>query len=92
MTRSLFVKLIPGYDVSKTSLDEEIEGLFKRSRDLKFKWRQEMTKATSDKGCDQESVVETKGINQGRILGRDTTLMSRRRSVDEATKEVAVEK
>ena len=51
-----------------------------------------MTKAISDKGCDQESVVETKGINQGRILGCNTTLMSRRGSVDEATKEVAVEK
>ena len=38
-----------------------------------------MTKATSDKGCDQESVVETKGINQGRISSHDTTLMSRRR-------------
>ena len=36
-------------------------------------------------------MVETKGINQGRILGRDTTLMSRRRSVDEAKKEVIVE-
>ena len=35
-----------------------------------------MTKATSDKGYDQESVVETKGINQGRISSRDTTLMS----------------
>ena len=51
-----------------------------------------MTKATSDKGCDQESVIETKGINQGRILGRDTSLMSRRGSIDEATKEVVVEK
>ena len=77
-TRSLFVQLIPSYDISRTSLEEEIEGLFKRSRDLKFKWRPEMTKGTSDKGCDQESVVETKGINQGRISGRDTTLMSRR--------------
>ena len=51
-----------------------------------------MTKATSDKGCDQESVVETKGINQGRILGRDTTLMSRHGSIYDAIKEVAVEK
>ena len=34
-----------------------------------------MTKATNDKGCGQESVVETKGINQGRISSRDTTLM-----------------
>ena len=88
----MFVQFILGYDISRTSRDEEIEGLFKRSRDLKFKWQQEMTKATSDKGCDQERVVETKGINQGRILSRDTTLMSRRESVDEATKEVAVEK
>ena len=74
----MFIQLIPGYDISRTSLEEEIEGLFKRSHDLKFKWRPKITKATSDKGCDQESVVETKGINQGRILGRDTTLMSRR--------------
>ena len=33
--KKLFVQLIPGYDISRTSLEEEIEGLFKRSRDLK---------------------------------------------------------
>ena len=66
MIRSLFVQLILGYDISRTSLEEEIEGLFKQSRDLKFKWRLKMTKATSDKGCDQGSVVETKGIIHGR--------------------------
>ena len=77
--KKLFVQLIPGYDISRTSLEEEIEGLFKRSHDLKFKWRPEMTKATIDKGYDQEGVVEIKGINQGRILGCNTTLMSRRR-------------
>ena len=37
-----------------------------------------MTKATSEKGCNRGSVVETKGIIEGRIFGRDTTLMSRR--------------
>ena len=34
--KKLFVQLIPGYDISRTSLEEEIEGLFKRSRDLKL--------------------------------------------------------
>ena len=34
--KKLFVQLIPGYDISWTSLEEEIEGLFKRSRDLKL--------------------------------------------------------
>ena len=37
-----------------------------------------MTKATSERGCDKGSVAVTKGIIQGRIFGRDTTLMSRR--------------
>ena len=37
-----------------------------------------MYKATSERGCDKGSVVETKGIIQGRIFGRDITLMSRR--------------
>ena len=60
------MQLIPSYDISRTSLKEEIEGLFKRSRDLKFKWRPEMTKATSDKGCDQESVVDTKETIQSK--------------------------
>ena len=36
--KKLFVQLIPGYDISRTSLEEEIKGLFKRRRDLKFKW------------------------------------------------------
>ena len=38
--KKLFVQLIPGYDISRTSLEEEIEGLFKRSRDLKLGLRQ----------------------------------------------------
>ena len=38
--KRLFVQLIPGYDISRTSLEEEIEGLFKRSRDLKLDMRQ----------------------------------------------------
>ena len=37
-----------------------------------------MTKATSERGCYRRSVVETKGIIEGRIFGRDTTLMSGR--------------
>ena len=42
--KKLFVKLIPGYDISRTSLKEEIEGLFKRSRDLKLSLRPELPK------------------------------------------------
>ena len=34
--KKLFVQLIPGYEISMTILEEEIEGLFKRSRDLKL--------------------------------------------------------
>ena len=37
-----------------------------------------ITKATSERGCDKGSVVETKGNIQSIIFGRDTTLMSRR--------------
>ena len=42
--KKLFVQLIPGYDISRTSLEEEIEGLFKRSRDLKLSLRPELPK------------------------------------------------
>ena len=42
--KKLFVQLIPGYDISRTSLEEEIEGLFKRSRDLKLGFRPELPK------------------------------------------------
>ena len=42
--KKLFVQLIPGYEISKTSLEEEIEGLFKRSRDLKLGLRPELPK------------------------------------------------
>ena len=42
--KKLFVQLIPGYDISRTSLKEEIEGLFKRSRDLKLSLRPELPK------------------------------------------------
>ena len=34
--KKLFVQLIPGYDINRTSLEEEIEDLFKQSRDLKL--------------------------------------------------------
>ena len=42
--KKLFVQLIPGYYISRTSLEEEIEGLFKRSRDLKLSLRPELPK------------------------------------------------
>ena len=42
--KKLFVQLIPGYEISKTSLEEEIKGLFKRSRDLKLGLRPELPK------------------------------------------------
>ena len=40
----MFVQLILGYDISRSSLEEEIEGLFKRSRDLKLSLRPELLK------------------------------------------------
>ena len=42
--KKMFVQLIQGYDISRTSLEEEIEGLFKRSRDLKLSLRPELPK------------------------------------------------
>ena len=42
--KKLFVQLISGYDISRTSLEEEIEGLFKRSCDLKLSLRPELPK------------------------------------------------
>ena len=42
--KKLFVQLIPDYNISRTSLEEEIEGLFKRSRDLKLGLRPELPK------------------------------------------------
>ena len=44
LDNKLFVQLIPGYDISRTSLEEGIEGLFKRSRDLKLSLRLELPK------------------------------------------------
>ena len=38
----LFVQLIPGYNITRTSLEEGIEGLLKRSRDLKLSLRSEL--------------------------------------------------
>ena len=42
--KKLFVQLIQGYDISRTNLEEEIEGLFKRSHDLKLSLRPELPK------------------------------------------------
>ena len=42
--KKLFVQLIPGCDISRTSLEEEIEGLFKRTRDLRLGLRPELPK------------------------------------------------
>ena len=42
--KKLFVQLIPGYDISRTSLEEEIEGLFKQIRDLKLSLLPELPK------------------------------------------------
>ena len=42
--KKLFVQLILDYDISRTSLEEEIEGLFKRSRDLKLGLQPELPK------------------------------------------------
>ena len=80
MIRSLFVQLIPGYDISRTSLEEEIEGLFKPSRDLKFKWRPEMTRQPVIKVATKEVWLRLKELFKvDRIFDRDTTLMSQRR-------------
>ena len=78
-TVSLFVQSFPSHDITKINFGEEIEDLSKRSRDLKIKLATRMTKATNERGCDKGSVVETKGNIQSRIVGGDTTLMSRRR-------------
>ena len=40
--KKLFVQLILSYDISRTNLEEEIEGLFKRSRYLKLGLRPEL--------------------------------------------------
>ena len=77
-TGSLFVQSFPSHDITKINFGEEIEDLSKRSRDLKTKLATRMTKATSERGCEKGSVVETKGNIQSRIFGRNTTLMSRR--------------
>ena len=77
MTGSLFVQSFSSNDITKISFREEIEDLSKRSRDLKIKLATRITKATSKRGCDRGSVIETKGNIQSRIFGRDTTLMSR---------------
>ena len=42
--KKLFVQLIPGYDISKNNLEEEIKGFFKRNRDLKLSLRPELPK------------------------------------------------
>ena len=77
-TGSLFFQSFPSHDITKINFGEEIEDLSKRSRDLKIKLVTRMTKATSERGCDKGSVVETKGNIKSRIFDRDTTLMSGR--------------
>ena len=42
--KKLFVQRILGYDINRTSLEEAVEGLFKRSRDLKLSLRPELPK------------------------------------------------
>ena len=76
-TVSLFVQSFPSHNITKINFGEEIEDLSKRSHDLKIKLATRMTKATSERGWDKGSVVETKGNIQSRIFGCDTTLMSR---------------
>ena len=76
--RKLICQSFPSHDIIKINFGEEIEDLSKRSCDLKIKLATRMTKATSERGCDKGSAVETKGNIQSRIFGRDTTLMSRR--------------
>ena len=76
--RKFIFQSFPRHDITKINFGEEIEDLSKRSCDLKIKLATRLTKATSERGCDKGSVVETKGNIQSRIFGRDTTLMSRR--------------
>ena len=42
--KKLSVQLIPGYDISRINLEEEVGGLFRRSRDLKLSLRPELPK------------------------------------------------
>ena len=73
-TGSLFVQSFPSHNIAKINFGEEIEDLSKRSHNLKIKLVTRMTKATSERGCDNGSVVKTKGNIHSRIFGRDTTL------------------
>ena len=77
--RKLICQLFSSHDITKINFGEAIEDLSKRSRDLKIKLATRMTRATNEKGCDKGSVVKTKGNNQSRIFGHDSTLRSRRR-------------
>ena len=76
--RKFIFQSVPSHNITKIKFGKEIKDLSKRSRDLKIKLATRMTKATSEKGYDKGSVVETKGNIQSRIFGRETTLMSRR--------------
>ena len=69
--RKLICQSFPSHDITKINFGEEIEDLSKRSSDLKIKLATRMTKATSERGCDKGSVVETKGNVQSRIFDRD---------------------
>ena len=60
--KKLFVQLIPGYDISRTSLEEEIEGLFKRSRDLKLGLRPELPKQQMKEVATKEVWLRLKEI------------------------------
>ena len=75
--KKLICQSFPSHDITKINFGEEIEDLSKLSRDLKIQLATKMTKATSERGCDKGSMVETKGNIQSRIFSRDTTLISR---------------
>ena len=60
--KKLFVQLIPGYDISRTSLEEEIEGLFKRSRDLKLSLGPELPKLQVKEAATKEVWLRLKEI------------------------------
>ena len=60
-TRSSSVQLFPGHDLTKTSLEREIEGSIKLVMTGNLSY-DEKYKAASNKSCDQEIVAKTTEI------------------------------
>ena len=62
--RKLICQPVPSHDITKFSLEEEIENLNKRSCDLKKEVATRMIKGTNERSCDKGNVERTKGSIQ----------------------------